>query len=200
MNDNIVQLMNIMSKIDIENKFKVLRGIKNNPNSSQRKLAEELGFSLGKLNYCLNALKQKGFIKIQNFLSLAVTNQGEIIAINSSGDLFKVNASNGDIYWSLNTTESLLAHASDFFYSSEIVTVDEEVLFSTGSSFYSYNIRDGYLNWEQEVNSIGAPIVDGKNIFIVTNNGYFVIINRITGKIISSNNILRILKKKETKY
>jgi len=67
MNDNIVQLMNIMSKIDIENKFKVLRGIKNNPNSSQRKLAEELGFSLGKLNYCLNALKQKGFIKIQNF-------------------------------------------------------------------------------------------------------------------------------------
>ena len=91
----------------------------------------------------------------------------------------------------------MLAHASDFFYSSEIVTVDEEVLFSTGSSFYSYNIRDGYLNWEQEVNSIGAPIVDGKNIFIVTNNGYFVIINRITGKIISSNNILRILKKRK---
>ena len=61
------------------------------------------------------------FIKIQNFLSLAVTKQGEIIAINSSGDLFKVNASNGDIYWSLNTTESLFAHASDFFYSSEMI-------------------------------------------------------------------------------
>ena len=34
---------------------------------SQRKLAEELGFSLGKLNYCLNALKLKGLIKIKNF-------------------------------------------------------------------------------------------------------------------------------------
>ena len=67
MNDNIVQLMNIMSKIDIENKFKVLRGIKNNPNSSQRKLAEELGFSLGKLNYCLKSLQKKGFVKLQNF-------------------------------------------------------------------------------------------------------------------------------------
>ena len=67
MNDNIVQLMNIMSKIDIENKFKVLRGIKNNPNSSQRKLAEELGFSLGKLNYCLKALKDKGLVKIRGF-------------------------------------------------------------------------------------------------------------------------------------
>ena len=30
-------------------------------------MAEELGFSLGKLNYCLKALKEKGFVKINNF-------------------------------------------------------------------------------------------------------------------------------------
>ncbi len=47
--------------------FSVLRKIKNKPNSTQRELAKELGFSLGKLNYCLNALKDKGLIKIQNF-------------------------------------------------------------------------------------------------------------------------------------
>ena len=45
----------------------LLRKIKNKPESSQRELAEELGFSLGKLNYCLNALKNKGFIKMSNF-------------------------------------------------------------------------------------------------------------------------------------
>jgi EPS-associated MarR family transcriptional regulator len=45
----------------------VLRKIKTNPESSQRELAEELGFSLGKLNYCLKALKGKGLIKINNF-------------------------------------------------------------------------------------------------------------------------------------
>lgn len=47
--------------------FEVLRKIKNRPNSTQRELAEELGFSLGKLNYCLKALKAKGFVKIENF-------------------------------------------------------------------------------------------------------------------------------------
>ena len=47
--------------------FNVLRKIKKNPNSSQRELANELGFSLGKLNYCLKALKAKGLIKISNF-------------------------------------------------------------------------------------------------------------------------------------
>ena len=47
--------------------FNVLRKIQNKPESSQRELAEELGFSLGKLNYCLNALKKKGLVKIDNF-------------------------------------------------------------------------------------------------------------------------------------
>ena len=47
--------------------FNVLRKIKNKPDSTQRQLAEDLGFSLGKLNYCLKALKAKGLVKIANF-------------------------------------------------------------------------------------------------------------------------------------
>ena len=47
--------------------FDLLRKIDNNPQSTQRDLAKELGFSLGKLNYCLKALKDKGLIKIKNF-------------------------------------------------------------------------------------------------------------------------------------
>ena len=50
--------------------FNVLRKIKNNPDSSQRQLAGELGFSLGKLNYCLKALQNKGLVKIKNFRNL----------------------------------------------------------------------------------------------------------------------------------
>ena len=50
-----------------EDHFEVLRRIQKKPQASQRELAEELGFSLGKLNYCLKALKSKGLIKISNF-------------------------------------------------------------------------------------------------------------------------------------
>ena len=52
---------------DKEDHFDVLRKIQQNPESTQRELAEELGFSLGKLNYCIKALKSKGLIKIENF-------------------------------------------------------------------------------------------------------------------------------------
>ena len=47
--------------------FDLLRKIKERPESTQRELASELGFSLGKLNYCLKSLKKKGHIKLKNF-------------------------------------------------------------------------------------------------------------------------------------
>ena len=45
----------------------ILRKVQRKPNSTQRELAKELGLSLGKLNYCLRALKTKGLLKIRNF-------------------------------------------------------------------------------------------------------------------------------------
>tara|TARA_B100000035_G_C20758712_1_gene447323 strand:+ start:114 stop:431 length:318 start_codon:yes stop_codon:yes gene_type:complete len=50
-----------------EDYFDLLRKIQNNPNSTQRELAKDLGFSLGKLNYCVKELHKKGLIKIENF-------------------------------------------------------------------------------------------------------------------------------------
>ena len=47
--------------------FNIMREIQKDPETSQRDLAQQLGFSLGKLNYCLKALQQKGLVKINNF-------------------------------------------------------------------------------------------------------------------------------------
>ena len=47
--------------------FDILRKISKEPNVNQRDLAKKLGLSLGKINYCIRALKKKGLIKINNF-------------------------------------------------------------------------------------------------------------------------------------
>ncbi len=65
MNGTSVQYMN--NKPDNQDHFNVMRKIQKQPKTSQRNLAGQLGFSLGKLNYCLKALQQKGLIKIKNF-------------------------------------------------------------------------------------------------------------------------------------
>ena len=59
--------MNYLKKNNDEDNFAILRKIDQSSKISQRELAKELGFSLGKLNYCLKALKKKGLIKIKNF-------------------------------------------------------------------------------------------------------------------------------------
>jgi len=69
-----VQLLNVIcslfehmkNNLD-EFEFNVLRKIQSKPESTQRELAKDLGFSLGKLNYCLKALHNKGLVKIENF-------------------------------------------------------------------------------------------------------------------------------------
>ena len=66
LNDINVQLLNGIMEND-QDYLNLLRKIKDKPKSSQRELAEELGFSLGKLNYCLKALKSKGLVKINDF-------------------------------------------------------------------------------------------------------------------------------------
>ena len=50
-----------------EDQFELLRKIKKNSFQSQRELADQLGFSLGKINYCLKALQKKGLVKLENF-------------------------------------------------------------------------------------------------------------------------------------
>lgn len=47
--------------------FNILREISKKPMTNQRQLANELGFSIGKLNYCLRELKKKGLVKVENF-------------------------------------------------------------------------------------------------------------------------------------
>ena len=45
----------------------LLREIQKKPEASQRDLAKDLGFSLGKLNYCIRELNKKGLVKLKNF-------------------------------------------------------------------------------------------------------------------------------------
>lgn len=56
-----------MAVLTDEYRYKILKRLESNPEISQRELAQELGISLGKANYCLRALVQKGLLKVNNF-------------------------------------------------------------------------------------------------------------------------------------
>ena len=50
-----------------QNKFQILKSLELDSHPTQRQLSNDLGVSLGKVNYCLKSLIEKGFIKVNNF-------------------------------------------------------------------------------------------------------------------------------------
>src|SRR5512142_1891003 len=59
--------MNAPPMADDSTHYGLLKTLEDNPSLSQRDLAKRLGISLGKVNFCLNALIQKGCLKVNNF-------------------------------------------------------------------------------------------------------------------------------------
>jgi EPS-associated MarR family transcriptional regulator len=55
------------AQLQEDTNFRVMRILQENPDLTQRELAEKLGVSVGGLNYCLKALMDKGWVKMQNF-------------------------------------------------------------------------------------------------------------------------------------
>lgn len=59
--------MTRQAQLQEDTRFRVLRLLQDNPDLTQRELAEKLGISVGGLNYCLRALMDRGFVKMRNF-------------------------------------------------------------------------------------------------------------------------------------
>lgn len=67
-----------------EYRYKILKKLEAEPEVSQRELARELGISLGKANFCLNALIEKGLVKVNNFRQ-SKNKKGYIYLLTPSG-------------------------------------------------------------------------------------------------------------------
>jgi EPS-associated MarR family transcriptional regulator len=59
--------MNRRAQLQEDTHFRVLRILEENPDLTQRELANRLGISVGGLNYCLKAMMEKGLVKMKNF-------------------------------------------------------------------------------------------------------------------------------------
>ena len=77
------------SQLQEDTYFRVLRMLQDNPDLTQREIAERLGVSTSGMNYCLNALISKGWVKVQNF-SQSKNKFGYIYVLTPQGIIKKV--------------------------------------------------------------------------------------------------------------
>ena len=72
------------AKIQEDTHFRIMRILQENPDLTQRELADKLGMSVGGLNYCLNALIDKGLVKMQSF-SMSKNKFGYVYLLTPKG-------------------------------------------------------------------------------------------------------------------
>ena len=91
-----------------EMRYKLLKLVDGNPGISQRRVARELGISLGKVNFCLNALIQAGLIKVANFKN-SDRKSGYLYLLTPRGIKEKARVTARFLQWKIREYEALQA-------------------------------------------------------------------------------------------
>ena len=105
--------------------------LQGNPDMTQREIAEKLGISTSGLNYCLKALINKGWVKVQNF-SQSKNKFGYIYVLTPSGTAEKARLTGQFLKRKMAEYESLRA---------EIESLRQDVLLKTTASGMKFDLR-----------------------------------------------------------
>ena len=120
--------------------------------------------------------------------------------INNLGDLTAADILSGDLMWQLPTQSSDITNITYNFKNSKIVSEGKNIFFSNNKNeFYSINLKNGSINWINDISSSLTPIVIGNFIITFSDNGYLFVIDKEQGNIIKIKDIYKMYKEKNRK-
>ena len=139
---------------------------------------------------------EKTFIKSQRKLSLIIKDN-IIVFIDSLGDINALDINNGRLIWQSQTINEDIFESAFLLKSSRLVNDDYSLYVSNNrSNFVAINLKNGFSLWEQPINSSLDPSIVGNFLFTISDEGYFFVIDKLSGNILRSTNILNIQKNK----
>ena len=115
------------AKIQEDTYYRVMRLLEENPDLTQRELAEKLGVSVGGLNYCLKALTEKGLVKMQNFAN-SKNKFGYVYVLTPRGIAEKAKLTSNFLKRKMEEYEALKAEIKAL--QSEVKTIEQKNLIS----------------------------------------------------------------------
>ena len=120
--------------------------------------------------------------------------------INNLGDLTAADILSGDLMWQLPTQSSDITNITYNFRNSKIVSEGINIFFSNNKNeFYSVNLKNGSINWINDISSSLTPILIGNFIITFSDNGYLFVIDKEQGNIIKIKDIYKMYKDKNRK-
>ena len=142
---------------------------------------------------------ESSFIKSQKKLSIAISDD-RIFFNNYIGDIGSVDINNGELIWQTPTQKSSIYEGLFFLETSDIVLNNNQIFLSNNrNEFFSINQKNGFVNWKKDINSTLRPSIVDNLIFTVTLDGFLVILEKETGKIIRSTFVFDQIKENKRK-
>jgi len=154
-----------------------------------------------------NYQADKSLIKSSKKLSLVISDD-KVIFNSMSGDITAVNIDDGNLEWLASTVNDSVRSRRLNLKMASLVASTNSILSSSNNSFYSIDIKSGVTNWKQNINSSlrptiikGIQIPNSSNdfIFTITDDGFLVILDYLTGEIVRKNYLLNDIKKSKKK-
>ena len=139
---------------------------------------------------------ERSFIKSQRKLSLIIVNE-LVIFIDTFGDINALDVNSGNLVWQSQTVNENIFESAFLLKNSKLVS-DEKTTFVSNNKnkFFAIDNRNGFIKWEQSINSYLEPIIIENIVFTISEEGYFFVIDKTNGNILRSTNILDTKKNK----
>ena len=138
---------------------------------------------------------EKSLIRSQKKLSIVIV-KDTVYFNNSLGDISALNVNDGSLIWQLPTQKSTLYESSFSLETSDIIADENNLFFSNNNNqFFSIDVNSGSFSWENTVNSNLRPTLIGNFLISVSIEGYLIITEINSGKIIRITDVFKNFKK-----
>jgi outer membrane protein assembly factor BamB len=150
-------------------------------------------------NECWNLKTEDSFTISNSKLSLIIVDD-LVVFSNSIGDITAADIETGLIIWQLPTQSSSIINETYNFKISKLVSDGSSIYFSNNKNeFYSIDLKNGIINWKNEISSNITPVITGNLIFTVSEDGYLLAIEKNKGNIIRVTDLFNDYKLKKRK-
>ena len=154
-------------------------------------------FSLKDGNKLWEFKTEEKLINSQKQTSIVI-DKDKVIFNNSKGEIIALDKDSGNLIWITPSISFDESFQSFLLKSSDLVLDNENLYISNNrNNFYSLDVNTGLVNWRQNINSSLRSVIIDNVIFTISDNGYFFIIEKDTGNIVRSTNVLSNFKQKK---
>ena len=154
-------------------------------------------FSLKDGNKLWEFKTEEKLINSQKQTSIVI-DKDKVIFNNSKGEIIALDKDSGNLIWITPSISFDESFQSFLLKSSDLVLDNENLYISNNrNNFYSLDVNTGLVNWRQNINSSLRSVIIDNVIFTISDNGYLFIIDKNTGNIVRSTNVLSNFKQKK---